>query len=980
MEQDHKGFLWFGTDKGLSRFDGTRFKTFGVKDGLPDPEVLNIFEDSQGRLWLSCFQKKPCYLKDGKFVTEETDSLLRKANVKSGSYTFYEDVDSSIWITNDKGHFCQFTATSVNCFNSPKASHKMKAGSKGTYPSLPMTNVQRLGDNLYGFARVKFYEIHEDEPLEEVFNVPRNIFHENTKRIKSFGETKFIGDYVLYSLRFGLVMLKYTGTGFEVVDWSTPWTPGFIFTDREGTFWVADPDEGVSRYDTSSTGLVLKKKYLEGRTVTHVFQDRQGTHWFATPNNGIYALPKNAAETFASPQSPFHSNNLTAIAKLPDGDLLLGDDVGAIYSFDGKAWKTIQNRMKNDRNRVREIILLDNDRWLAATDYFAIHGKSNSSSEPKTGAINYGTGKQAAYYNQKTWFGTSDYLLSWKNSPDTFKIELNSRITVVTADLQGNMWVGGLNGLFSEKDSFQIKWGEQFPELKGRIADIQPAGPDALWVATPSSGLLQVSTKNGRVVKVETINEYLENPIENIRSIFSELDGKVWMATNTGVFSLDKNLNISHFDKKNGLINNDINAVLVDGDTLWAATVSGLSRLVLKTSGKPRDYPTFFTGIRYQIDNREVELDLIANENTKKNISLPGEASSLEIEMAGLHFQIGNTPRYHFFSEEKLLPITHWTWDNLYGWASSRTEEVIWEGGARSYGVDIPSGRYRMVLTSLLPDNIRSTQPDEMVVTAWPHWTETVWVHLLAFFTVGYLVWFIVNERTARRRSEYTANKLQLAAIKAQINPHFVGNSINAIQQFFYPPDPEKASQYISTFTELLRRTMMFSEKNFIPFQDEVAFVEDYLKMIQLRFGERFQFEITGTEPITSYTPFPAMILQPILENATLHGLAPEGTSRLLVAFEEKQDRLYCTVTDNGIGTNASKARRKMIKKSRESKGISLLHKKIKVLNQVQNLDLEMEIIDLSEKAPGLHGTEVQISFIPSAVEPDFKLNESKNQ
>ena len=70
--QDHEGLLWFGTDKGLASFDGTRFRTFGIKDGLPDPEVLNVWEDSRERLWICCFQKKPCYRRNARIFSWKT--------------------------------------------------------------------------------------------------------------------------------------------------------------------------------------------------------------------------------------------------------------------------------------------------------------------------------------------------------------------------------------------------------------------------------------------------------------------------------------------------------------------------------------------------------------------------------------------------------------------------------------------------------------------------------------------------------------------------------------------------------------------------------------------------------------------------------------------------------------------------------------------------------------------------------------------
>lgn len=96
--QDKEGKLWFGTDKGLVTFDNKRIRVFTTEEGLPDPEVLNIWEDNYENLWISCFRRKVCYRKGGKIITYKQDDILRKINLESGMCNFYE-VDNKIWFT-----------------------------------------------------------------------------------------------------------------------------------------------------------------------------------------------------------------------------------------------------------------------------------------------------------------------------------------------------------------------------------------------------------------------------------------------------------------------------------------------------------------------------------------------------------------------------------------------------------------------------------------------------------------------------------------------------------------------------------------------------------------------------------------------------------------------------------------------------------------------------------------------------------------
>jgi LytS/YehU family sensor histidine kinase len=256
-----------------------------------------------------------------------------------------------------------------------------------------------------------------------------------------------------------------------------------------------------------------------------------------------------------------------------------------------------------------------------------------------------------------------------------------------------------------------------------------------------------------------------------------------------------------------------------------------------------------------------------------------------------------------------------------------------------------------------------------------PHWYETIWcwVGIWGFIALG--IWRIYRNQIAFRDLNAAASDLQLQALQAQMNPHFVGNSINAIQQFFYPPNPEKASEYIALFTRLLRQTMVFSEQRFIKFQAEIQYDQDYLKMVQLRFGTRFQYLVTGAEGIPPETPFPSMILQPLLENATIHGLAEEGVSILKLDFSLNDKLLRISLCDNGPGIEETLRRKKdNPNPERQSKGTELLIKKIQTINRLYGITMKIDFQDLRATGNGSTGTCVVISFLPDEIRNQNKL------
>src|SRR5690606_4873478 len=125
------------------------------------------------------------------------------------------------------------------------------------------------------------------------------------------------------------------------------------------------------------------------------------------------------------------------------------------------------------------------------------------------------------------------------------------------------------------------------------------------------NGLIKVHVKNGEVKSIEVINDVLKDKINGIKSLYKSEKSNIWVATNTGIYELGEGLNVRHIDKSDGLPSNDVNALVIDHDTLWAATVAGLAKVQITQDKGDGDFPTYISGIQYDLDGKMVKIDLV---------------------------------------------------------------------------------------------------------------------------------------------------------------------------------------------------------------------------------------------------------------------------------------------------------------------------------------------------------------------------------
>lgn len=210
-----------------------------------------------------------------------------------------------------------------------------------------------------------------------------------------------------------------------------------------------------------------------------------------------------------------------------------------------------------------------------------------------------------------------------------------------------------------------------------------------------------------------------------------------------------------------------------------------------------------------------------------------------------------------------------------------------------------------------------------------------------------------LKEAQKRLELEKKTRVSQLKALKAQMNPHFIFNALNSIQDYILSSKTSKASQYLVKFAELIRNYLNFSDSGSISLDEEVNNLQLYLELEKSRFGEKLDFSInTDAAIIPEDLEIPTMIIQPYVENALVHGLFHKETDqKLTVHFElYSEDVLQCVVEDNGIGRKESGILNESRGKKHKSFATKANSSRLELFNENYANKLEVEMIDLLDK------------------------------
>lgn len=231
-----------------------------------------------------------------------------------------------------------------------------------------------------------------------------------------------------------------------------------------------------------------------------------------------------------------------------------------------------------------------------------------------------------------------------------------------------------------------------------------------------------------------------------------------------------------------------------------------------------------------------------------------------------------------------------------------------------------------------------------------------VLVGSLAIFLILFLIYKIrMNRRLKKQTLEKRLRELQMAAIRAQMNPHFLFNSLNSVQNLVQQNKNQEAHLYLSDFAGLIRKVLRNSDKEEVSLAEELETLEQYLKLEKLRFDFNYTIDVDDQIDQDLFM-LPSMILQPIAENALTHGLQHKtGDKKLSVQITKIENAIQITVEDNGIGMKASE----QLKTNSNGVGLRMNEERIQMMKEKYGGNYSFRLIDLTEQ--GLEGTRVEI-------------------
>ncbi|MCB0429857.1 MAG: histidine kinase [Flavobacteriales bacterium] len=932
--EDSQGYMWFATDMGVARYDGYAFEAFTTEDGLSDNTIFEICEDGKGRIWFAGFNQRLCYFERGRihpFVNN--DALIRMINNKSGLILgMVVDANNYIYLGLKSGGYFRITSGGEIISLAPNSSPTRY----GWY-SVPVEN-DRITFTIKPseFARnYRGYVIEGKDTLQ--------LFDDVTKK----GEAGLGSGFVLRSLAVNdTLQLAVWGKNLW---WITPdtvilktmeYSALHLQEDSTGNVWVSLIDGGVYRFTPPLSPDHQPDQWLKGVSVTSVTRDRQGGMWFGGMTEGVYYLPTSNMHIM-----PFYeSRNVNTMLFMEAGKdcIYLANILGAVdeLSFEGKRVRHYAEREHSDASHVRHTTMdRKGDRFILWEGGMKrIEYVRNGEVRP----IPFNRMVRDAVCIGDTIVGvgirTISCLVGDTQYLNVLPKSYSATMTSVTGMSVGDLYIGTVEGLYRYRSGAFYFLGDTDKRLRARVTAMEIAPDGTIWIATKGAGLL--------VYKDSVLRQYSEaDGLCNnlLTDVTLDDNGDVWVTSFSGASRVRPGNEhpILTLTTASGIASNHVMQVATGGGKVWLLTDKGLSWF----SREVVDPETYFAPIRF----REVMVNNVPAPDTSHLLLKPGERN-IEIRFAALDYQQSGKVRYRY----RIAGLEE-------SWSTTTLHSVRY--------AKLPKGEYTFEVTAANQLGQWNPVPATFEFTIQPYIYETTWFMLLGVaLLIGSAVWYgryRIRQLAWKNAIREEQNNFQMQALIAQMNPHFLYNSLCSIQYFIIRHDIDTSNSFIAHFARLMRLVLENSQKPLIPLEAELEALENYMKLEVLRLPQGFDYSIEVDDDVnTREVKFPSLLLQPFVENAIWHGLIPKSDrGRLSIRITRAGNRLRCEIEDNGVGRQAAATNRETSRPGHESHATKLIDKRLDLLHQMMGEVFHCEYIDLKDADDHPVGTCVVLTF-----------------
>ncbi len=523
----------------------------------------------------------------------------------------------------------------------------------------------------------------------------------------------------------------------------------------------------------------------------------------------------------------------------------------------------------------------------------------------------------------------------------------NENVEHVHKDSKGVYWIAKGDELWTYDEHTFHDFGAENGLQLAKITAIKETQEGNVCIATAGKGLIII--QEGNIIEVTTGNGLSSDICNNL---FIDEKDYLWVALDKGIAKIKvhgaNELEIHLGSSFEDLADIQIYDINKEGDVLWLMTSEGLIALNEEKSKLNSAPPGIsISGIR--INGRDTIV--------KSSFILDHDIRDVKIG-----FTIENP--------EEMGNVTY-----KYKMLGIDTSWIYTEISSVQYSYLTPN-RYTFLVSGINEDGISSKEPAsiEFIISrpfyeSW--WFKAVIINILG---IGLLLFYFLRIRQIKRRADEQTklhkkiSQIELKALRAQMNPHFIFNSLNSIQHFITKNDQESAHKYLSKFAKLMRMILESSKKFTTSIEDETKALEFYLELEALRFENRFDYKINIDKSIDiSNTEIPTMIIQPYIENAIWHGLMnKESKGTISLTIKDKDNAIQCIIEDDGIGRKMAKELRKERKTEYKSVGMLVTKERLEILNDIYDNKTYVKIKDLVDENNKSMGTKV-IIMIPAS-------------